>query len=116
MTRWPLALLLAPVVGGGCLAGSASPPPASHARPSRPGPPAHCVAAWNGPANAAIRTAEAPPRGPYPWYAHRPIRPQGGFRVFIGQVRPSAARPAGTRLRARCPSGSLTGTAAAPRS
>jgi hypothetical protein len=44
------------------------------------------VAAWNGPANAAIRTAEAPPRGPYPWYAHRPIRPQGGFRVFIGQV------------------------------
>jgi hypothetical protein len=45
-----------------------------------------CVAAWNGPANAAVRTAAAPPRGQYTWYAHRPIRPQGGFLAFVGFI------------------------------
>jgi hypothetical protein len=85
MKRWLLAILLAPVLGG-CMGGSASPPPGSQARPARPGPRARCVAAWNGPANAAVRAAATPPRGPYPWYAHRPIRVQGSFRAFVGLV------------------------------
>ena len=75
MKRWPLAILLAPVLGG-CMGGSAA--------PGSPRPPARCVVAWNGPANAAVRTAAAPPRAPYPWYAHRPIRPRGRFEAFVG--------------------------------
>jgi hypothetical protein len=85
MKRWPLAILLAPVLGG-CMAGSASPPPVPHARPPLPGPRARCAAAWNGRANASVRAAATPPRGPYRWYAHRPVRPQGGFRAFIGFI------------------------------
>jgi hypothetical protein len=53
------------------------------------------VTAWNGQANAAVRAAAAPPRGPYPWYAHGPIRPQGGFEVFIGFILTTGG-PAGT--------------------
>lgn len=56
------------------------------AAPGSPAPPGRCVAAWNGPANAAVRAAATPPRGPYPWFAHRPIRPQGRFEAFIGLV------------------------------
>jgi hypothetical protein len=93
MKRWPLALLLAPVLGG-CMGGSAAVPPGSPVPPAQ-APRARCVAEWNGPANAAVRAAAAPPRGPYPWYAHRPIRPQGGFEVFIGFIL-STGGPAGT--------------------
>ncbi len=66
-------------MGGGAAPGSPA-PRAQH------GPRARCVAAWNGPANAAARAAAAPPRGPYPWFAHRPIRPQGSFRAFVGFI------------------------------
>jgi hypothetical protein len=66
------------------MGGSAAPAPSSPAPPAQHGPRARCAAAWNDPANAAVRATAAPPRGPYPWYAHRPIRPQGGFEVFIG--------------------------------
>jgi hypothetical protein len=65
------------------MGGSAIPAASS---PARHEPPARCVAAWNGPANAAARAAATPPRGPYPWFAHRPIRPQGGFEAFVGHI------------------------------
>ena len=94
MTRWPLAILLVPVLGG-CMGGSAAPAPTSTAPPAQRGARARCVAAWNSPANAAVRAEATPPRGPYPWYAHRPIRPQGGFEAFIGFIM-STGGPAGT--------------------
>jgi hypothetical protein len=65
------------------MGGSAIPAASSRARHE---PPARCVSAWNGPANAAARAAATPPRGPYPWFAHRPIRPQGGFAAFVGHI------------------------------
>ena len=63
---------------GGSAAPTSPRPPAEH------GPRAGCVAAWNGPANDALRTAAAPPRGPNPWYAHKPIRPHRHFQAFVG--------------------------------
>ena len=94
MKRWPLVILLAPVLGG-CMGGSAAPAPTSPAPPARQGAVARCVAMWNGPANAAARAAATPPRGPYPWFAHRPIRPQGSFEAFIGLIA-TIGGPAGT--------------------
>jgi hypothetical protein len=66
--------------------GSAAPSPSSPSPPAQHGAPARCAAAWNGPANAAARATATPPRGPYPRFAHRPIRPQGSFEAFIGLV------------------------------
>jgi hypothetical protein len=91
---WPLALLLAPALAG-CMSGSAAPAPSPPPVPPQHGPRAKCMAAWNSPANVAVRTAATPPRGPYPWYAHRPIQPQGGFEVFIGFILTTGG-PAGT--------------------
>jgi hypothetical protein len=94
MKRWSLAILLAPVLGG-CVGGSAASAPGSPGPPAQHGPRAMCVAAWNGPPNAAARALATPPWGPYPWYAHRPIRPQGGFEVFIAFF-VTAGGPVGT--------------------
>jgi hypothetical protein len=84
MKRWLLAILLAPVLGG-CMGGSASAPPAApHPPPLPPTGAAKCLADWNGPANASVRTRAAPPLGPYLLYGREPLRPHGSFQAFAG--------------------------------
>jgi hypothetical protein len=85
MRRSLLAILLVPVLGG-CLGARASRPVISRAPPASAGPLARYVREWNGPANADVRAAATPPRGPYPWYGHRPIQPQGSFEAFVGAI------------------------------
>jgi hypothetical protein len=81
MKRWSLAILLAPVLGG-CVGGSA----ASAQLPRASGP-------ARGAGDVRGRMERPAQRGrPCP---HRPIRPQGGFEVFIAFF-VTAGGPVGT--------------------
>jgi hypothetical protein len=84
MTRWPLAILLAPLLGG-CMGGSApAPPTASQAPLPTRGTVARCLADWNGPRNAAARAIAAPPLGPYPSDDGGKVSLHGSFHAYVG--------------------------------